>query len=36
MLVQPTRVRLELMEPLDLMLMKMENIMQYTLQELKS
>ena len=35
-LVQPARARLELMEPLHLMLMKMKNIMRYTLHELKS
>ena len=35
-LVEPARARLELTEPVHLILMKMENIMRYTLHELKS
>ena len=35
-LVEPARARLELTEPVHLILMKMENIMRYALYELKS
>ena len=35
-LVEPARERLELTEPVHLILMKMENIMRYALYELKS